>query len=162
MKKWTLEGYISCMTLLKERLPEVGLLLLGGPEEVEFNRRILKVMGDSVVDGGCDNSLMEFAALIQEVDVLLTSDSLAMHIGVALEKPTVVLVGPTSPWELDVFGKGAILHSDIECLSCYLSRCDKPVNCMNTLSPEFVAGKLADFLGNAQELLVLPTARGVA
>jgi heptosyltransferase-2 len=143
-KKWTMEGYIACIKLLKQQHPEVGLLLLGGPEEVELNRIILEAVGDEVVDGGCHNPLMQFASLVNAVDVLLTSDSLAMHIGVALQKPTVVLVGPTSPWELDVFGKGAILHSDIECLSCYLSRCDKAINCMNTLAAEYVAAKVAD------------------
>lgn len=145
-KKWTREGYIGCINLLKQCHPDAALLLLGGPEEKELNQSILAIVADKVVDGGCHNSLVEFAWLINGVDVLLTSDSLAMHIGVALEKPTIVLVGPTSPWELDVFGKGAVLHSGIECLACYLSRCDKPVNCMNTLSPELVARKVAEFL----------------
>jgi lipopolysaccharide heptosyltransferase III len=149
LKKWTMEGYLGCIRRLKEIHPEIGLVLLGGPEEVELNRRILQEVGGQVVDGGCHNSLMQFAALVNQLDVLLTSDSLAMHIGVALDKPTVVLVGPTSPWELDVFGRGEILHSDIECLSCYLSRCDKVVNCMNTLAPEYVAGRLARFLNGS-------------
>jgi heptosyltransferase-2 len=145
-KKWTLEGYIHCINLIKAQHPEVGILLLGGPEEVDLNQRILKAVDGKVVDGGCHNSLLQFAALVQAVDVLLTSDSLAMHIGVALAKPTVVLVGPTSPWELDVFGHGGILHSGIECLACYLSRCDKKVNCMNTLSPAYVVAKINEFL----------------
>ncbi len=146
LKKWTLAGYVGCVNLLKELHPEAGLVLLGGPEEVDLNQRILNAVGDKMVDGGCHNSLMQFASLVNMVDVLLTSDSLAMHIGVALEKPTVVLVGPTSPWELDVFGRGAVLHSGIECLACYLSRCDKQVNCMNTLSPEQVAETISRFL----------------
>lgn len=145
-KKWTIDGYIRCIQLLKERYPDVGLLLLGGPEEVEQNQSILNAVGDRVVDGGCNNPLMEFVSLVNSVDVLLTPDSLAMHVGVAFEKPTIVLVGPTSPWELDVFGKGAVLHSEIDCLSCYLARCDKQVNCMNTLLPEYVISKLAKFL----------------
>ncbi len=146
LKKWTLAGYIECIKRLKQQHPGTGLVLLGGPEEVELNRQILDAVGDDVVDGGCRNSLMEFAALVGQLDVLLTSDSLAMHIGVALDKPTIVLVGPTSPWELDVFGRGEILHSDIECLACYLSRCDKQVNCMNTLAPEFVVERISRFL----------------
>jgi ADP-heptose:LPS heptosyltransferase len=148
-KKWTLEGYIDCINLVKAQHPGVGILLLGGPEEVDLNARIIKAVNGKVVDGGCHNSLLQFAALVQAVDVLLTSDSLAMHIGVALAKPTVVLVGPTSPWELDVFGNGGILHSGIECLSCYLSRCDKKVNCMNTLSPDYVVAKINEFLPRA-------------
>ncbi|MGA2401903.1 MAG: glycosyltransferase family 9 protein [Syntrophobacteraceae bacterium] len=145
-KKWTVDAYIECIHLLSSRYPGVGLLLMGGPEEVEQNKLILEAVADKVVDGGCNNSLMQFASLVKSVDVLLTPDSLAMHIGVALEKPTIVLVGPTSPWELDVFGKGAILHSDIDCLACYLSRCDKEVNCMNSLAPEYVVPVIGECL----------------
>ena len=141
-KKWTFEGYVRFIEIMKERHPQVGLVMVGGPEEVELNQRIKHAVGDKVVDAGCDNSLGDFAAIINTFDVFLTSDSLGMHMGVALGKPTVVLVGPTSPWELDVFGKGDILYSDIDCLVCYLSRCDKVVTCMNTLQPEYVAAKV--------------------
>jgi ADP-heptose:LPS heptosyltransferase len=145
-KKWTFEGYLGFIKLLRERHPEIGIVLLGGPEEVELNRRIMETMGDHIVDAGCNNSLTQFSSLINSLDVLLTSDSLAMHIGVALGKSTVVLVGPTSPWELDVYGNGEIVHSDIDCLVCYLSRCDKVVTCMNTLSPETVLGSVERYL----------------
>ncbi len=145
-KKWTFEGYTGFIKLMRERHPDVGLVIVGGPEEVELNRRIIETVGDAVVDAGCDNSLNQFAAIIDTFDVLLTSDSLGMHVGVALGKPTIVLVGPTSPWELDVFGNGDIVHSDIECLVCYLSRCDKEVTCMGTLAPEHVAEKVARHL----------------
>jgi heptosyltransferase-2 len=145
-KKWTFEGYIGFIELLNKSHPHAKLLLFGGPEEVDLNRRILAAVGNKVIDGGCNNSLMEFSSLINTVDLLLTSDSLAMHMGVALGKATVVLVGPTSPWELDVFGNGDIIHSDIECLVCYLSRCDKVVTCMNTLSPGHVLSKVERFL----------------
>ncbi|MEO8167057.1 MAG: glycosyltransferase family 9 protein, partial [bacterium] len=141
-KKWTFEGYVGFIELMKAKYPDVGIVIVGGPEEVELNRRIMQTVGSKVVDAGCDNSLGEFASIINTFDVFLTSDSLGMHMGVALGKPTIVLVGPTSPWELDVFGNGDIVHSDIECLVCYLSRCDKTVTCMNTLSPEYVLSKV--------------------
>ena len=145
-KKWTFDGYVAFIRLLKQRYPEVELLLLGGPEEVDLNKRIHATVGDQVIDAGCDHSLVEFSSLVNTVDILLTSDSLAMHIGVALNKATIVLVGPTSPWELDVFGNGEIVHSDIECLVCYLARCDKVITCMNTLSPDYVLSKVRQFL----------------
>jgi heptosyltransferase-2 len=145
-KKWTFEGYVRFMQIMKERYPEVGIVMVGGPEEVELNQRIKAVLGESIVDGGCDNSLADFGSIISTFDVFLTSDSLGMHMGVALGKPTIVLVGPTSPWELDVFGNGEILYSDIDCLVCYKSRCDKVVTCMSTLSPEYVVSKVEKHL----------------
>jgi ADP-heptose:LPS heptosyltransferase len=145
-KKWTFEGYVGFIRLMERQHSDTGIVIVGGPEEVELNERIMKTIGPSIVDAGCNNSLMEFGAIINTFDVLLTSDSLGMHVGVALRKPTIVLVGPTSPWELDVFGKGDILHSDIDCLVCYLSRCDKTVTCMSTLSPEYVLSKVEQHL----------------
>ena len=145
-KKWTLDGYLGFIDGMKEQHPDVGLVLLGGPEEVELNKMITERAAGKLIDSGCHNSLPEFASLINSLDVLLTSDSLAMHIGVALGRPTVALVGPTSPWELDMFGRGDIVHSGIECLACYLSRCDKVVNCMNTLSPEVVTRIVEKYL----------------
>ncbi len=147
-KKWTYEGYVEFIELMKSRHPDVGIVIVGGPEEVELNSRIMQAVGDKVVDAGCNNSLGEFSAIINTFDLLLTSDSLGMHIGVALDKPTVVLVGPTSPWELDVFGKGEIVHSGIECLACYLSRCDKTVTCMNTLHADYVLSIVEKHLAN--------------
>jgi ADP-heptose:LPS heptosyltransferase len=146
LKKWTMAGYVECIRLLREKHQDVGLLLLGGPEEIDLNRQIKEAVGNHFVDGGCMNSLLEFAGKVTAVDVLLTADSLAMHVGVALNKPTVVLVGPTSPWELDVFDKGAVMYSDLDCLACYRSQCDKHVNCMNTLSPELVVARISEFL----------------
>ena len=64
------------------------------------NIRIKNLAGDKVIDAGCDNSLMDFAALIGLCDILVTSDSLALHIGVALKKYVVTLFGPTS-WAAD-------------------------------------------------------------
>ncbi len=155
-KKWTFEGYVGFIHLLKQRHPDVGLFLFGGPEEVDLNKRILAAVGDKVVDTGCDHSLPEFSSLVDSIDILLTSDSLAMHMGVALGKTTVVLVGPTSPWELDVFGKGEIIHSTVDCLVCYLSRCDKTVTCMNTLSPDYVVTRVEHWLSKIEH----PQAQG--
>jgi ADP-heptose:LPS heptosyltransferase len=145
-KKWTFDGYLSFIRLMRTRHADTGIVLLGGPEEQELNGEIIRLVGPDVIDGGCRNSLMQFASIIAAMDTVLTSDSLAMHMSVALGKPTIVLVGPTSPWELDVFGSGEIVHSGIECLACYLSRCDKTVNCMNTLSPEHVLSRVEMFL----------------
>jgi heptosyltransferase-2 len=145
-KKWTFDGYVGFINLLRNRHPEIGIILLGGPLEVEFNRRIMATVECGIADAGCDNSLMDFSSLIDSLDILLTSDSLAMHIGVALRKSTIVLVGPTSPWELDVYGNGAIVHSNMECLGCYRLTCEQEVTCMNTITPEGVLSHVERYL----------------
>ena len=138
-KKWMPEHYISYIKALKKDYPEVSLILFGGPEEVKFNEHILSETNDLVIDAGCNNSIHDFAALVNLVDIFMTPDSLGMHISTALVKITIVLVGPTSPWELDVFGKGEILYNaEVECISCYKSICPNNSLCMTSLLPETV------------------------
>ena len=102
-KKWTEAGYRALLNLLACRRPDVEVILLGGPDERELNRRLLAAAAPAIRDGGCDHSLREFAAIVDRLDVLVTPDSLASHMATALETQVVVLVGPTSPWELEVF-----------------------------------------------------------
>jgi len=146
-KKWIFENYIELIQIIKEKHPEFGILLFGGPDEIEMNQSIHKQIPELIIDAGCENSIKEFSALINLTDLFFTSDSLGMHISVALDIATVVLVGPTSPWELEVFGNGKIIYNTkLDCISCYKSTCDYKVNCMNTLEPEFVFNQIKQYL----------------
>lgn len=143
-KKWTPLGYIGFIQLVRTREPGTGVLLLGGPEERALNAAILDAtLTHGVVDGGCENSIEAFAAEIGLADVVVTADSLGLHLAVAARRPVVAFVGPTSPWELELYGDGEVVFADVPCIACYRSACDKPVTCMELLTPEAVYGALA-------------------
>ena len=147
LKKWTLENYIKLIKLLKNNHPQVGLILFGGPDEIDFNEKIKSQVSEMIIDAGCDNSIQEFSALINLTDIFFTPDSLGMHISTALNKITIVIVGPTSPWELDVFGKGEIIYNrKMQCIPCYNETCDKNKNCMNTINTHQILNKLEKYL----------------
>jgi ADP-heptose:LPS heptosyltransferase len=147
LKKWIHSYYIEFIKLIKQKNPQTGILLYGGPEEIELNQNIKMELGDLIIDTGCSNSIQDFSALINLCNIFFTSDSLGMHISVALDKTTIVLVGPTSPWELEVFGNGEIIYNNkLECISCYKSTCDFVINCMNSLKPEFIYSKISKYL----------------
>jgi len=138
-KKWTLEHYRGLARRLRSEQPETAVLIAGGPEESALNTALLASFGDpGIVDAGCDNSLKEFAAIVEMADLVVTSDSLALHMATALSRPVVALVGPTSPWELETYGSGEVLTADVPCLACYRRSCDKPVTCMERLTPDDV------------------------
>ncbi len=134
LKKWGFSDYVALIEKLHAERKDVELVLFGGPEEAEYNKALVESLSFKIIDAGTGNDVRSFFALVDAVDVLLTPDSLSMHVGVALGKSVIVYTGPTSFTELDVFGKGDIIHSDIDCLSCYLNKCDKETNCMNTIS----------------------------
>ncbi len=137
LKRWTEEGFLALARSLSAS--GVAVLLLGGPEEVERNARLVAATGGSAIDTGCDNSLRQFASIVDLCDVVVTGDTLAMHVATALGKHVVAIFGPTSAAEIDLFGRGEkIVSATMECLVCYLSHCELDPNCMNTIAPASV------------------------
>jgi len=145
-KKWPLQYYIEFCKLVKNKYPDIAIIIYGGPEEIEFNDKIIRALGNQVINGGCTNSLEDFASIISLSDIFLTSDSLGMQLSISQRINTLVIVGPTSPWELEVFGKGEIIFSSMECIGCYLSECNKKPYCMELITPEMVLERLERYL----------------
>ncbi len=104
----------------------IKLLLFGGPEEKDRNQKIMDLVKTKIIDAGCDNSLMDFASLVNLCNILITSDSLAMHIGTALKKKIVCFFAPTSPQEIELYNRGIKIIPKKGCVCCYKSKCDIP------------------------------------
>ncbi len=154
-KSWTIEGFCGLIELIKAEnirheqeemkeqagvnYQELKILLLGGPEEVERNKYLAKRYGDIVIDTRCDNTIREFGGLINLCDVVVTGDTLAMHIAIGLGKKVVALFGPTSHTEIELYGRGEkVCADDLECLCCYKKDCDIHPNCMESITPQQV------------------------
>jgi heptosyltransferase-2 len=84
-------------------------LLCGGPEEGPRNARIgrgLTARGLRWVDAGTANSLLEFTALVAQCDLLVTSDSLALHLALTQRVPILAFFAPTPAHEIELYGRG--------------------------------------------------------
>jgi heptosyltransferase-2 len=138
-KQWHEERFIS---LISEILHEFGqnyqILLLGGPLERDRNQRIKEKVVGSLFDAGWDNDVRHFASLVGCCSVVVSGDSLAMHIALAMKKRVVVLFGPTSHNEIDLFGLGEKIIPNLDCLVCYKNECDCSPNCMDLISINMV------------------------
>ena len=135
-KKWTAGHYAEFVRLARREHADWAVIVAGGPEEASSNAAFLSGVDDEgVIDGGCEHSMQSFGALLAIGDVVVTSDSLALHMATALAIPVVAIVGPTSPWELELYGRGEVVHADVPCLACYHRRCPLPVTCMDLLEP---------------------------
>ncbi len=123
---------VSLIELLCKEL-NVKIILLGGPLEKDIHRYIKKAMDGKVIDSGCDNSLKQFAALINNCSLIIAADTLAMHMAIALKKPVITLFGPTCPQEIDLYGLGCKIVTDAGCAPCYRNKCDREPNCMDKI-----------------------------
>jgi len=136
-KKWTLEGYLELVGMLGE---EVGgkVLLFGGAGDSKRNRWLAANSGTPVLDTGSSNTLRQFFALLGFCDVVVTGDTLAAHAAVGLDKSAVVLFGPTSPSEVDLYGRGEKVVAPVDCVGCYRNDCDREPSCMDAITAQMV------------------------
>lgn len=138
-KQWREDGFVELIERLQGALrPDVQLLLLGGKDEHERNCRILNRVTEGVFYPGPDNTVRHFASLTSFCDVLVSGDTLAMHIALALGRRVVVMFGPTSAPEIDLFHLGRKVLPDMSCLGCYKATCDFNPNCMQLISSDMV------------------------
>ncbi len=145
-KKWTESGYAGLSDLLQARLGS-KVLLLGGPAEAERNARIAAAAERAPVNAGTDHSIRSFAGIVGNLDLMVTGDTLAMHIAIGLRVPVVVILGATCPQEIELYGRGEKIIVDCECSPCYLSACPKEITCMQTIRAETVFAAARRLLG---------------
>jgi ADP-heptose:LPS heptosyltransferase len=148
-KQWTTANQEAFLRLCGER--GIGVMLLGGPEERQRHKDLLAFGRDlPVFDSGNDNSFGRFAALVDACRVVVTGDSLAVHVATARKVPAVVLFGPTSAAEIELYGRGTKLTPPgLDCLCCYLPRCDKVPHCQALIAPEAVFAAVQQWLAAA-------------
>jgi heptosyltransferase-2 len=137
LKQWREDGYLELVARVGRR-DDVQFMLLGGPAEQDRNDRLKRASAVRLLDPGCDNTVRHFAALLSHCDMAVTGDTLAMHLSLALGKRTVVLFGPTSAAEIELYGLGEKVVPKMECLSCYKTSCDFVPNCMDLISTDMV------------------------
>ena len=111
------------------------LLLIGGQQEKHLLDELRAALPKGVMSSGPDRTLRETAALIGKCAAIVTGDSLALHVASALRVPTVVLLGPTSSSELEMYGRGEHVIAPIGCVNCYLTDCDVDPDCMQLIDP---------------------------
>ncbi len=148
LKRWREEGFLGLIRRL-HALHGVQVVLLGGPEEQARNARLkLAAKGVPVYDAGSDNPVRHFAALVGQCDVVVTGDTLAMHLALATQRRVVVLFGPTSAPEIELYGLGEKIVPDLPCLGCYKPSCGLQPNCMDLISVDMVTQAVGRQLGH--------------
>lgn len=153
LKQWHEASFIALISELMHELgPDTQIVMFGGPLERERNRRIREAASVPLYDAGCDNEVRHFAALLSCCAVVVSGDSLAMHVALAIGRRVVVLFGPTSHTEIELFGQGEKVIPTLGCLACYKQECDFVPNCMDVISLEMVKQAILRQLSLADRL----------
>ncbi len=130
---WPEDGWVRLAHDLKDQGRAV--VLLGGPDEDEKNRRIAMASG-AHYPGHFD--LGTFTGLVDRCDVVVTAVTMAMHIAIGLGKRLVLMNNIFNPHEFELYGRGEILAPRQACTCFFQPRCTNPSFCMETLEVETV------------------------
>ncbi|MEK6531788.1 MAG: glycosyltransferase family 9 protein [Deltaproteobacteria bacterium] len=108
-------------------------------------QRLVKIIGNrrSVSWQEGLNSLEEYFEWINSCSLIVTNDSLGLHIAHALGKKIVALFGPTPANEIYVKNGVKLLpQTSPECMPCMSTVCKRGRTCMHDIGPEQVAAAI--------------------
>ena len=137
-KRWPAERYAA----LADRFiteTDANVLLIGSADEVEVSREVAERMQQRPFMLTGQTDLAQAVAVLSLADVLITNDTGPAHIAAALNRPTLVIFGPTDPRTTRPFSSVAeIIRHPPDCAPCMLRDCPIDHRCMTAISTDEV------------------------
>ncbi len=150
-KRLTVEDTSQLIVESWRRIPRkdaVRFTLLGGGRDDEQRNREIA----SIVEGfqipifrtPCLGGLRRGLASVASCDMVVSGDSLGMHMAIGLKKPIVAWFGITCHQEIDLYGRGIKVLADVGCRPCWLQSCDLEKKCYEHLPWKRMASAVAE------------------
>ena len=145
-KRWPAERYAALADRLIEELG-AEVLLIGSPDELDVSTDVRRRMKHAPIILTGKTDLAQAVAVLSLIDLLVTNDTGPAHIASALNRPTLVIFGPTNPLTTRPFSTGAeIVRHPPDCAPCMLRECPIDHRCMTAISPDEVFERAAAIL----------------
>ncbi len=132
--------------LLEKKLPNLKIILLGGPEDTIRNEQIAKPFGDKILSTPTTEGLRRGICYEAIADLIITGDSFGMHLGIALKKHIVSWFGLSCQSEIDLYGRGIKLYpTDLECSPCWKKTCPHNLECISQIDLDAIIAETVRF-----------------
>ncbi|HNW93638.1 MAG TPA: glycosyltransferase family 9 protein [bacterium] len=94
------------------------------------------------------DNIQRYIDWINQSRLIISNDSLGLHLAIALNKKVIALIGPTSPTEIPQLDTVRILRpaSDRDCIPCFATTCARQDPCMRLIAPARVAQVVTELL----------------
>ena len=139
-KKWTYYGYKSLIEqLIKDN--NFRIILAGSVSEKNRNKKLYNDFKSlKIIDTTDSYSLIQFCYLMDFSDVVITGDTMALHLGISLNKKIITFFGPTFHQDTDLFGLGKkFVREELDCIGCHDQfECPYGGKCMTLITADEV------------------------
>lgn len=121
-----------------------GIVIVGGNEDIDDSARLEEIAdSDATINYAGKTSMIETAAIISQLDLLVSSDTGLMHIAYGVGTPTVSLFGAGIQEKWAPIGdRNVVLNKHLPCSPCtrfgYTPKCPYAVRCLSDISVEEV------------------------
>jgi ADP-heptose:LPS heptosyltransferase len=123
-KKMTVDQHVRLIKRIKKELPQTKIVLLGGKAETGRNAGIKKKAGAFVIASPTTEGIRRGIVYVDACDLVVTGDTSAMHMAIALKKQVVAWFGLSCAAEIDLFGRGEKILPTAACAPCWKKSCD--------------------------------------
>jgi heptosyltransferase-2 len=146
-KRWPASRYAE---LADKVIAELGanVALVGSPDELDVSREVAGLMQRHPLVLTGRTSLAEAVAVLSLADTLVTNDTGPAHIAAALNRPTLVIFGPTDPTTTRPYSRVAeVIRRPPDCAPCMLRDCPIDHRCMTAISADEVLARVSSMIG---------------
>jgi 3-deoxy-D-manno-octulosonic-acid transferase/heptosyltransferase-1 len=144
-KLWLPDRFAQLADRLIDRF-RATIYFTGGPQDREAIDTIQHGMRHKSINLAGHTSLIELAALYEQMACVISTDTGPMHIAAAVERPVVALFGPTAEWRTGPFGdRHRVVTASERCRPCFKRKCPE-LRCMEKIPVEQVLQQVEGIL----------------
>jgi len=143
-KKMTIDQHIY---LIKELLKKkYKIVLLGGPEDTERNKEIYSRLKGKIINTPTKEGLRRGICYEDIADIIITGDSLGMHIAIALKKFVIAWFGVSCWTEIELYNRGIkLFQKDLFCSPCWKMKCPYNLECIKLIDLDRIVSEVGNY-----------------
>lgn len=157
LKKLAVETQAAAIRQIAAEMPEIKIILLGGREDTERNQKIAELAPGAAIQTPTTLGLRTGIILENLADVVVSGDSLGMHIAIGLRKYVIAWFGLSCAPEIDLYDHGVKIIRDLPCAPCWKKVCDMPYGpiCVTEFQPEWLVALVREYYQSRQTRVLL-------
>ena len=137
-KRWPAQNYAKLNDRLQTEL-NVNVLLVGSKEETDVANEVVALSDKKPLNIAGKTDLAEAAAILSEIELLVSNDMGLAHLAPAVDTQTLVIFGPTNAETTRPFSDNAeVIQKKVECSPCMLRDCPIDHRCMTWITVDEV------------------------